>query len=323
MIKLVNISKTYLTNVKEPGVKGSIKSLFKSNLMQIKALENINFSINEGDFLGLIGPNGAGKTTLIKLMTGLLYPDDNGSITVLGKYNPFQKKNDFLKIISLVSGQKNQLLWDLTAMDSFLLNKSIYKIEDNEFHNTINYLVELLDVKEKLNVPVRKLSLGQRMKLELILSLIHTPKILFLDEPTIGLDFSTQKAMRNFLKEYNIKYNATIILTSHNIEDIKICNQIICLKKGKMIYNGTLSDLNKSSNLLQYKTIEVMYGYNFNTELIKQYGEVLFIDKLKLILRVTINRLPQLMQYLFEKCDIQDISFLENDIESVLEKLYK
>lgn len=323
MIKLINISKTYLTNVKEPGIKGSIKSLFKGNLMQIKALENINFSINEGDFLGLIGPNGAGKTTLIKLMTGLLYPDDNGSITVLGKYNPFQKKNDFLKIISLVSGQKNQLLWDLTAMDSFLLNKSIYKIEDNEFHTTINYLVELLDVKEKLNVPVRKLSLGQRMKLELILSLIHTPKILFLDEPTIGLDFSTQKAMRNFLKEYNIKYNATIILTSHNIEDIKICKQIICLKKGEMIYNGTLADLNKSSNLLQYKTIEVTYGYNCNTELIKQYGEVLFIDKLKVILRVTINKLPQLMQYLFENSDIQDISILENDIESVLEKLYK
>jgi len=319
MIELVNISKTYVTNIKSPGIKGSIENLFNKNTVEIKALENINFTIKEGEFLGLIGANGAGKTTLIKLMTGLLYPDNYGSITVLGR-NPFKKEKDFLKKISLVSGQKNQLIWDLTAMDSFLLNKAIYKIDNGSFSDTISYLAELLGVKDKLNIPVRRLSLGQRMKLELILSLLHSPKILFLDEPTIGLDFSTQKALRNFLKEYNKKYKATIILTSHNIEDIKICNQIICIKKGNIIYNGTISDLNKSKDLLKYKVIEV-YGNDFDIALLNTYGKVLFSDKEKISLRVTSDRLPLLMQHLFVNYDIQDISILENDIESVIEKL--
>src|SRR5215210_1665019 len=209
VITVKHLSKYYQVHQKEPGLTGSLKSLFNRKYYDAKAVDDISFSIDEGELIGFIGPNGAGKTTTLKCLSGLLYPT-SGKVEVLG-FTPFERKHPFLKQISLVMGQKNQLWWDLPAIDSFLLNKEIYEIADENYKKTLNELVELLDIQDILQVQVRKLSLGQRMKCELIAALIHNPKILFLDEPTIGLDVVMQKKIREFLKEYNKKYQATII----------------------------------------------------------------------------------------------------------------
>ncbi|MBP7859921.1 ABC transporter ATP-binding protein, partial [Patescibacteria group bacterium] len=218
-IKVQNLSKTFKVHKKEEGLIGSVKGLFKREYKTIEAVKNVSFNIEQGELVGFIGPNGAGKTTTLKMLSGLLYPSE-GKVKVLG-YTPYERKHPFLKQISLVMGQKNQLFWDLPAIETFNLNKEIYEVDTKTYKKTLDELVEMLDIKEILNQQVRKLSLGQRMKCELVASLIHTPKILFLDEPTIGLDVVAQKKLRQFIKEYNEKYNATVILTSHYMGDVK------------------------------------------------------------------------------------------------------
>jgi len=212
-ISVDHLSKHYKVYRKEPGLIGSFKSLFNRKYEKVKAVDDISFKIDEGELVGFIGPNGAGKTTTLKTLSGLLFPS-SGKVSVLG-FTPFERKNKFLKQISLVMGQKNQLWWDLPGMESLLLNKEIYEIPDNRFKEVVDDLSRILDAEEFLHIQVRKLSLGQRMKMELMASLIHSPKVLFLDEPTIGLDVVMQKNLRDFIKEYNRKYNSTIILTSH------------------------------------------------------------------------------------------------------------
>jgi len=221
--------------------------------------------------VGFIGPNGAGKTTTLKCLSGLLYPT-NGNVKVLG-YTPFDRKTKFLKQISLVLGQKNQLWWDLPAMETFLLNKEIYEISDKDFNETVDALVSLLDAKDLINIPVRKLSLGQRMKMELIAALIHRPKVLFLDEPTIGLDVVMQKKIREFLKEYNSKYKSTIILTSHYMDDVEeLCKRVIIINYGKLLYDGDFGTLIKKHSPL--KQITVILDQEINEEKIKEFGNL-------------------------------------------------
>lgn len=242
IISARNLTKQYHIYKKEEGLAGAVKSFFKRTYETKTAVEKISFDIEQGELIGFIGPNGAGKTTTLKMLSGLLYPT-SGSVSVLD-HTPFQRKPAFLKQISLVMGQKNQLWWDLPPMDTFLLNKEIYEIPDKAFTQRVEELSDLLDVKDILHVQVRKLSLGQRMKCELMAALLHQPKILFLDEPTIGLDVVVQHKLRNFIKEYNKKYNATILLTSHYMRDVKqLCDRVIVINFGRIIYDGNLDRL--------------------------------------------------------------------------------
>jgi len=246
-IKVKNISKSFKTYSRDPGLKGAFKSFFNRQYTDFHALKNINLNIDEGEILGILGENGAGKTTLIKLMVGLLHPT-NGNIKV-NNYIPWDRKYDFLKMITVVMGQKNQLWWDIPASESFLLNKRIYQIDDKIYNQILNEMVELLDIKDKLNTQVRRLSLGERMKMEIIASLLHRPTIIMLDEPTLGLDVMSQSKIREFVKYYNQQYNATFIITSHYMNDIdSMCKRVFVMNKGEGLYDGNFSDLVKKIN---------------------------------------------------------------------------
>ncbi len=250
-----SLSKTYQVQKKREGIVGSIKDLFSPVYEPKKAVKQVSFVIDEGELVGFIGPNGAGKTTTLKMLSGLLYPTE-GQVRVLG-HDPWLREYDFLKQISLVMGQKNQLWWDLPAIESFNLAKDIYGLSDGTYKKTLHDLVDMLGISDVLNVQVRKLSLGQRMKAELVAALIHSPKVLFLDEPTIGLDVVMQQAVRNFIKEYNQSHDGAIILTSHYMEDVKeLCKRVIIINEGEIIYDGLLSDV--IAKFSKHKIIEVI-----------------------------------------------------------------
>ncbi len=242
MIEVRNLTRVFRTYKKQPGFWGGIKGLFRREFEETAAAKDITFDIAEGEFVGFLGPNGAGKTTTLKMLSGLIYPT-SGTARVAG-FDPTQRENAYRRLFALVLGQKNQLWWDLPAQESFLLLRHIYGIPAQQYQETLDELVDLLDVRAKLNVMVRELSLGERMKMELIAALLHRPRVLFLDEPTIGLDVVSQKAVRSFLREYNRKYKVTILLTSHYMADIKeLCERVIVIHKGVKIYDGALDRL--------------------------------------------------------------------------------
>lgn len=241
-INVTGLTKTFKVNKKKEGLRGSIKGLFAREYRIAEAVKGINFSIDEGECIGFIGPNGAGKTTTIKMLTGLIYPTE-GDAKILG-HTPWKRENDFRRQISLVMGNKFQLWWDLPAIESFDLQRKIYDIERNDYRNRLEELCTILDVTKLTHVPVRNLSLGERMKMELIASLLHNPKILFLDEPTIGLDITSQKSIRKFLKDINEKHKTTIIMTSHYMDDIEsVCDRLLLISDGKIIYDGSKEKL--------------------------------------------------------------------------------
>lgn len=258
IISVKDVSKEYNVAMKEPGLLGSIKNLFFKKYEKKLAVNHISFSIQEGDFIGFIGPNGAGKTTTIKMLSGIIHPTE-GSISVMG-YVPHRLQNAFKKNFSITMGQKNQLWWDIPAIDSFQLIKEIYEITEDDYKHTLHELTELLDVSHIINTPLRNLSLGERMKFELIGALLHGPKVLFLDEPTIGLDVSSRRRIREFLKYINKEKKVTVILTSHYLEDIEeLCNRIIAISQGEIVYDGSLKLMNKNILNHQYdSTIEEM-----------------------------------------------------------------
>jgi ABC-2 type transport system ATP-binding protein len=246
MIEVRNLTRVFRTYKKQPGFWGGIKGLFKREFEETAAAKDITFDIAEGEFVGFLGPNGAGKTTTLKMLSGLIYPT-GGTARVAG-FDPTKRENAYRRLFALVLGQKNQLWWDLPAQESFLLLRHIYGIPAKQFQDTLDELVDLLDVRPKLNVMVRELSLGERMKMELIAALLHRPRVLFLDEPTIGLDVVSQKAVRNFLRDYNRRYKVTILLTSHYMADIKeLCERVIIIHKGSKIYDGALNRLESTS----------------------------------------------------------------------------
>ena len=250
-----NLRKVYPVQKKRGGLSGSLKDLFSPVSVDKVAVKDVSFVIDEGELVGFIGPNGAGKTTTLKMFSGLLYPTD-GSVRVLG-FDPWKREYDFLRQITLVMGQKNQLWWDLPAIESFNLAKDIYDIPPAVYKKTLDNLVEMLDIGDVLSVQVRKLSLGQLMKAELVAALIHSPKILYLDEPTIGLDVVMQQSMRGFLKEYNQKGDGSIILTSHYMDDVKeLCKRVIIIDQGSILYDGLLSDV--IAKFSKHKIIEVI-----------------------------------------------------------------
>ena len=242
VIQVENLKKVYTYHHKQPGIRGSAKSFFRREILEREAVKEISFNIKESEFVGFIGPNGAGKTTTLKMLSGILYPSV-GSARVLG-FTPHERKSEYLRKLAFIMGQKGSLFWELPAMELFLLSRDIYEIPDGRFRKSLDLLSELLDARDFLDIQVRKLSLGQRMKCELISGLLHMPKILFLDEPTIGLDVVSQKMIREFFLNYNRETKATIILTTHYLEDIQsLCERIIFINEGRILFDGELGDL--------------------------------------------------------------------------------
>ncbi|TSC87792.1 MAG: ABC-2 type transport system ATP-binding protein [Microgenomates group bacterium Gr01-1014_16] len=319
VIEVKNLKKYYKVHQKEPGLSGSIKSLFHRKYYDVKAVDNVSFEIGEGELVGFIGPNGAGKTTTLKVLSGLLYPT-SGFVTALG-YTPWDRKPAYQKQFSLVMGQKNQLWWDLPAIESFILNKEIYEVPDAQYKKTLDGLVELLDVKDILKVQVRKLSLGQRMKMELIASLIHSPKILFLDEPTIGLDVVMQKKMRDFIKSYNKKYNATIILTSHYMDDVKeLCQRVVIIDKGKLIFDGALDEIIKK--YADHKLITVVFGDEVKSQQLAKFGQIKEFEYPKAVISVKRSEAPKIAARILEDFTVEDVNIEEPQIEDIIREVF-
>ncbi|MBM2817588.1 MAG: transporter-like protein, type transport system ATP-binding protein [Parcubacteria group bacterium] len=272
IIEVKNISKKFEFYRKQQGLLESFKSFFFREKLYSDALKDINFKIEEGELVGFLGPNGAGKTTTLKILSGILHPT-SGEAKVLG-FTPSKREKEYQKQFALVMGQKNNLLKDLPAIESFVMYRDIYEVPEYDFNKNLEELAGLLDIKDFLDVPVRKLSLGQRMKCELIAALIHSPKVLFLDEPTIGLDVVAQKNIRNFIKKYNKESKTSIILTSHYMEDIKeLCERVIIINFGKIIYDGKLDDLIKK--YATYKLLKVTFNENgIEREDVEKYGKL-------------------------------------------------
>lgn len=320
VITVSNLSKFYQTHKKEPGFLGSMKSLFARKYEKVKAVDDISFAIEEGELVGFIGPNGAGKTTTLKCLSGLLYPDQ-GKITVLG-FTPFDRKTEFLKQIALVMGQKNQLWWDLPVMETLLLNKEIYGISDSQSRDVISKLGKLLDVEQLLNVQVKKLSLGERMKCELIAALIHSPKMLFLDEPTIGLDVVMQQKLREFIKEYNREFKATILLTSHYMRDVEaLCKRVIIINHGKILFDGLLSDLVKK--YAPYKVVQVIFSDVVAQQKLEGLGEIEKYKHPKLTVAVPRKKVNEVAARILKDFPVEDVTIEDPDIEVVIREVYK
>lgn len=298
---------------------GSFKSLFSRKYSEVKAVDDISFEIEEGELIGFIGPNGAGKTTTLKVLSGLLYPT-SGKVSVLG-FTPYQRKKEYLKQIALVMGQKNQLWWDLPAMETFLLNKEIYEISKEKFDQVLNDLSNLLDVKDLLKVQVRKLSLGERMKCELIAALIHSPKVLFLDEPTIGLDVVMQKKLREFIKGYNQEYKSTIILTSHYMKDVEaLCKRVIVINHGTILFDGLLADLIKKH--APYKTVTVVLQDQVDVKKLENLGEIKKYEFPELVLNVHGDKLNWVVDKLLKNFKIEDLNIEDPEIEDVIREVF-
>lgn len=319
IIKVINASKTYKIVKKEEGLKGSLKSMISRKYEEKKAVDSVTFSIDEGEFVGFIGPNGAGKTTTIKMLSGIVHPNF-GEISVLG-FMPQKLQNDFKRQIAVTMGQKNQLWWDIPAQDSFRLIKVIYNLSDKEFNNTVDELTELLDVKRLLDVPLRNLSLGERMKMEIIGAIIHNPKILFLDEPTIGLDVTSRRKICEFLQYINKEKKTTIMLTSHYLEDIDLlCNRIIAINKGKVMYDGDIRGMKADS--LDKKYVSVSAYNEESLKAIKKYSNN--IKETGNTIKMLVNRgdLQNIGKEVFLNDQFYDVNIEEMPLDEIFEILY-
>ena len=267
-IQLNALSKTYRVHEREAGTSASIRSLFKRTYKEVKAVEEVSFSVQPGEVVGFLGPNGAGKTTTLKMLAGLLHPT-GGDATVLGR-TPWRREPELLRNISLVMGNRNQLLWDIPAMDSFLVNQAIYAIPEKQFRETLDELITLLDLGDLIKKPVRGLSLGERMKCELAAALLHLPKVLFLDEPTLGVDVTMQGRIRGFVADHNAKHGATVLLTSHYMADVTaLCKRVIVIHRGRLLYDGDLAAL--SDRIAPFKRISFDLENAADMERVERY----------------------------------------------------
>jgi ABC-2 type transport system ATP-binding protein len=315
-----NLSKNFTTYKKRPGLVGSFKSLFWRDEKIIQAVKDISFAIDAGELVGFIGPNGAGKTTTLKMLSGLLHPT-SGQCSVLG-FNPFDRRSQFLSQISLIMGQKSQLWPDLPALETFNLNKEIYQVNNHDYQEILSELVDLLEVKEVIHQQARKMSLGQRMKCELIASLIYRPRILFLDEPTLGLDVLVQKKLRQFIKQYNAKYQSTVLLTSHYMEDVKeVCRRVIIINRGGLVFDGSISSLIKK--YADYKTISIIFNRPINLSQLQSFGQVTDFEPLKAIITVPRASVSTQASSLLTSFDIDDIDIAEPRLEDVITQIFE
>ncbi|KWX81158.1 multidrug ABC transporter ATP-binding protein [Paenibacillus riograndensis] len=319
IIEAAHVSKSFEFYKKEEGIKSSFKNLFHREKLIKDAVKDLSFSVEEGEIVGFLGPNGAGKTTTLKLLSGIIYPT-HGDILVNG-YIPWNRANLFKKQIAVVMAQKNQLWWDLPANESILLNKHIYEIPDAEYKKTLSDLVEIFGVQDLLAVQVRRLSLGERMKFEIISSLIHRPKVIFLDEPTIGLDLMAQRDMRKFIKDYNKLYKSTVILTSHYMQDIEeLCSRAIIISHGEKVYDGSLNDIKRDD--IKVLTFSVD-NLNFDRGELFNFGKIRKEEEGRISLEVEHNHIRICLLHLLNKYDLTDFSVEDLPIEEKILNLYE
>jgi ABC-2 type transport system ATP-binding protein len=321
VIQVDGLTKTFRTYKKQPGFSGAIKGLFRRKYEQTVAVNNISFNIEPGELVGFLGPNGAGKTTTLKMLAGLLYPT-SGAASVLN-YVPWERHDGYRRQFALVLGQKNQLWWDLPARESLELNAKIYGIPADSFECTVAEMGELLNVRDKLNVSVRELSLGERMKMELIASLLHQPKILFLDEPTIGLDVVSQKIVREFLRGYNQTHQTTILLTSHYMADIQeLCRRVIIIDHGKIFFDGRLSEVVDRFADFKLVTIHCDSAEGSSDNNLARYGDVVETLPGSIKLRIKRDRVIPACKALLDELPVRDIDIEEVPIEDVIRQIF-
>jgi ABC-2 type transport system ATP-binding protein len=314
------LSKTYKVPEREGGFGAAVRSFFRRKYKDVHAVQKVSFGIEPGRIVGFLGPNGAGKTTTLKMLSGLLHPT-SGTAHVLG-FTPWELKPEYLSAMTLVMGQRNRLSWDIPAADSFLLNQAIYRIPDKEYKQTYKELDELLELEPLVKKPVRNLSLGERMKCELAAGLLHRPKVLFLDEPTIGLDITGQARIREFLREYNKRTGATILLTSHYMADVTaLCERIIIIHHGQLKYDGGITDL--SRRIAPFKLIGVMLEETDSYDLGK-YGTLVDNeeDQEKLYIQVRANEVTSTTARMLSELPVHDITIADPPIEQVIERAF-
>ncbi|TMC16311.1 MAG: ATP-binding cassette domain-containing protein [Chloroflexi bacterium] len=316
-ITVAELSKTYFVPERDAGLWSSLKSLVRRKSRVVRAVDAISFNIAPGEVVGFLGPNGAGKTTTLKMLSGLLYPT-SGALSVLD-YTPSRREKDFLRQITLIMGNRNQLQWDLPALDSFELNRAIYHIPQAEFKRIRDEFIDLLDLGALVNKPVRNLSLGERMKMEIVGSLLHRPRVLFLDEPTIGLDVTMQRRIRNFIASYNQRYGATVLLTSHYMTDVEaLCRRVIVIHHGHILFDGRLTDL--TEQFASYKTINVTLE-DSSIDL-SSYGAVMEREAEMIKLRVPKTETARITSRLLSECSITDLTIEDPPIEDVIEQVF-
>jgi ABC-2 type transport system ATP-binding protein len=320
MIIAEKLNKFYPVSTKQPGIKGTINHFFRRTYRSIPAVQDITFTIETGEIVGFLGPNGAGKTTTLKMLTGLIHPS-KGTVKV-GGFIPFNRQEAFLQKITLVMGQKQQLIWDLPALDSLRINAAVYNISDKEFQRRVGELTEMLALEGKLTQPVRKLSLGERMKAELLAALLHRPQVLFLDEPTLGLDVNAQVGVRNFLKEYNQLYRATILLTSHYMADITaLCERVLLIHQGKLMYDGRLDGL--LENFAPYREIYVELAQELPLEKLMSYGDVQMLEGRAVRFIVQQETMTRTVSQILADLEVIDLTVTEPPIEEVIGRVFQ
>jgi ABC-2 type transport system ATP-binding protein len=316
-VHLRDLCKVYVVSEREAGVMAALQSLVRRRTETIHAVESISFDLVAGEIVGFLGPNGAGKTTTLKMLSGLLHPTA-GEVTVLG-HVPWKREKSFLRQITLVMGQRNQLVWDIPAMDSFELNRAIYRIPATDYRHMLDELTELLELGPLLRKPVRNLSLGERMKCEIAAALLHRPSVVFLDEPTIGLDVTMQRRIRAFIVEYNRRFGATVLLTSHYMADVEaLCRRVIVIHHGKLLFDGDLSTL--VQKFTAHKTIVVQLG-DCQADL-RDYGEVVSAADGQVALRVPKGETARITERLLADLPVIDLLVEDSPIEEVIERVF-
>ncbi|GAB4191080.1 MAG: ATP-binding cassette domain-containing protein [Coleofasciculaceae cyanobacterium] len=320
IVVVENLGKIYPVAVKEPGLKGTLVHFLRRTYRSVKAVQDVSFGIEMGEVVGFLGPNGAGKTTTLKMLTGLIHPS-SGRVRVAG-HVPFRRQPDFLKKITLVMGQKQQLLWDLPALDSLRINAAVYGISDKDFRQRVGELTEMLSLEGKLTQPVRKLSLGERMKAELLAALLHQPQVLFLDEPTLGLDVNAQVGVRDFLREYNQRTGATILLTSHYMADITaLCQRVLLIYAGQLIYDGSLEGL--VDRFAPYREVKLELAHPLPEEKLSTYGEVQGVEGQEVRFLVRREALTSTVSRILANLEVIDLTVTEPPIEEVIGRVFR
>jgi ABC-2 type transport system ATP-binding protein len=320
IIEAQDLTKVYRVNQKKEGLLGAIRALYRREQKEVRAVDGVTFAIEPGEMVAFLGPNGAGKTTTLKMLSGIIYPT-SGSARVLG-YTPWDREDAFRRRFSLVMGQKNQLWWDLPAGDSFQLHREIYSLPAADFSKTLGELTELFDVGQLTRQPVRELSLGERMKMELIAALLHRPQLLLLDEPTIGLDVVAQGTIQKCLKEYNAVHGVTMLLTSHYMRDVEaLCSRVLVISHGKVIYDGLLSGIIEYFG--QFKLVQLHFSGETVPEDLDKFGEVVSTEGPVADLKVDRARVAEVLGVLLDRYTIVDMSVEDPPLEQVIARVFE